>query len=79
MEFQYQLYLTETLDLLQDFRRRFQEHLGTNLNMSTSYHQQMDSQSEKTIQTIEDMLRVCAIDFKGSWDDHLPFGRVLIQ
>ena len=31
----------------------------------------MDGQSERTIQTIEDMLRVCALDFKGSWDDHL--------
>ena len=40
--------------------------------MSTAYHPQIDGQSERTIQTIEDMLRVCAIDFKGSWDDHLP-------
>ena len=40
--------------------------------MSTTYHPQTDGQSERTIQTIEDMLRVCAIDFKGSWDDHLP-------
>ena len=54
------------------FWRRFQEHLGTKLNMSTAYHPQTDGQSERTIQTIEDMLRVCAIDFKGSWDDHLP-------
>ena len=54
------------------FWRRFQEHLGTKLNMSTVYHPQTDGQSERTIQTIEDMLRVCAVDFKGSWDDHLP-------
>ena len=54
------------------FWRRFQEHLGTKLNMSTAYHPQTDGQSERTIQTIEDMLRVCALDFKGSWDDHLP-------
>ena len=40
--------------------------------MSTAYHPQTDGQSERTIQTIEDMLRVCAIDFKGNWDDHLP-------
>ena len=32
----------------------------------------MDGQSERTIHTIEDVLRVCAIDFKGSWNDHLP-------
>jgi len=32
----------------------------------------MDGQAERTIQTLEDMSRACVIDFKGSWDDHLP-------
>ncbi|GJT54234.1 putative reverse transcriptase domain-containing protein [Tanacetum coccineum] len=32
----------------------------------------MDGQSERTIQTLEDMLRACVIDFGGSWDVHLP-------
>ncbi|KAL8116429.1 hypothetical protein AgCh_022794 [Apium graveolens] len=54
------------------FWRQFQECLGTKLNMSTAYHPQTDGQSERTIQTIEDMLRLCAIDFEGSWDEHLP-------
>lgn len=54
------------------FWRNFQDCVGTKLNMSTAYHPQSDGQSERTIQTIEDMLRVCAIDFKGSWDDNLP-------
>jgi len=54
------------------FWRSFQECVGTRLNMSTAYHPQTDGQSERTIQTLEDMLRVCAIDFKGNWDDHLP-------
>ncbi|XP_074346826.1 uncharacterized protein LOC141685630 [Apium graveolens] len=54
------------------FWKQFQECLGTKLNMSTAYHPQTDGQSERTIQTIEDMLRSCAIDFAGSWDDHLP-------
>ncbi|WOH00581.1 hypothetical protein DCAR_0519947 [Daucus carota subsp. sativus] len=54
------------------FWKQFQEHLGTRLKMSTAYHPQTDGQSERTIQTIEDMLRSCALDFKGNWDEHLP-------
>ena len=54
------------------FWRSFQTCVGTKLNMSTAYHPQTDGQSERTIQTLEDMLRVCVIDFKGSWDEHLP-------
>ncbi|GKE25745.1 putative reverse transcriptase domain-containing protein [Tanacetum coccineum] len=46
--------------------------LGTQLDMSTAYHPQTDGQSERTIQTLEDMLRACVIDFGGSWDRHLP-------
>ncbi|GJS47156.1 reverse transcriptase domain-containing protein [Tanacetum coccineum] len=42
------------------------------LDMSTAYHPQTDGQSERTIQTLEDMLRACVIDFGGSWDTHLP-------
>ncbi|XP_070039379.1 uncharacterized protein [Nicotiana tomentosiformis] len=34
--------------------------------------QQTDGKAEQTIQTLEDMLRACVLDFKGSWDDHLP-------
>ena len=40
--------------------------------MSTAFHPQMDGQSERTIQTLEDMLRACVPDFKGSWEKHLP-------
>ncbi|GJT25897.1 putative nucleotidyltransferase, ribonuclease H [Tanacetum coccineum] len=50
----------------------FQKALGTRLDMSTAYHPQTDGQSERTIQTLEDMLRACVIDFGGSWDTHLP-------
>ncbi|GKB64487.1 putative reverse transcriptase domain-containing protein [Tanacetum coccineum] len=45
---------------------------GTRLDMSTAYHPQIDGQSERTIQTLEDMLRACVLDFGGSWDVHLP-------
>lgn len=54
------------------FWKSFQECLGTRLNLSTAYHPQTDGQSERTIQTIEDMLRACVLDFRGNWDDHLP-------
>ncbi|KAI3746537.1 hypothetical protein L6452_08971 [Arctium lappa] len=53
------------------FWQAFQKALGTRLDLSTAYHPQTDGQSERTIQTLEDMLRACAIDFGGSWDKHL--------
>ncbi|GJX89836.1 putative reverse transcriptase domain-containing protein [Tanacetum coccineum] len=46
--------------------------LGTRLDMSTAYHPQTDGQSERPIQTLEDMLRACVIDFGNGWDRHLP-------
>ncbi|GKD19870.1 putative reverse transcriptase domain-containing protein [Tanacetum coccineum] len=49
-----------------------QKALGTKLNMSTTYHPETDGQSERTIQTLKDMLRACVMDFGGSWDTHLP-------
>ncbi|GKA57609.1 putative reverse transcriptase domain-containing protein [Tanacetum coccineum] len=54
------------------FWKSLQKALGTNLDMSTAYHPQTDGQSERTIQTLEDMLRACVIDFGSSWDRHLP-------
>ncbi|GJT38582.1 putative reverse transcriptase domain-containing protein [Tanacetum coccineum] len=46
--------------------------LGTHLDMSTAYHPQTDGQSERTIQTLEDMLSACVINFRKGWDRHLP-------
>ena len=54
------------------FWRSLQKSLGTRLDMSTAYHPQTDGQSERTIQTLEDMLRACVIDFRNAWDTHLP-------
>nr|GEV04459.1 retrotransposon protein, putative, Ty3-gypsy subclass [Tanacetum cinerariifolium] len=48
-----------------------QEALGTRLDISTAYHLQNDGQSEHTIQNLEDMLKACVLDFRGSWDVHL--------
>ncbi|GKB36277.1 hypothetical protein Tco_0881219 [Tanacetum coccineum] len=49
-----------------------QKALGTQLDLSTAYHPETNGQSERTIQSLEDMLRACAIDFGGNWDTHLP-------
>ncbi|GKD60644.1 reverse transcriptase domain-containing protein [Tanacetum coccineum] len=46
--------------------------LGTSLDMSTAYHPQTDRQIKRTIQTLEDMLRACVIDFGKGWVNHLP-------
>ncbi|GJW20511.1 putative reverse transcriptase domain-containing protein [Tanacetum coccineum] len=53
-------------------KRSLQKALGTSLDMSTAYHPQTDGQSERTIQTLEDMLRACVIDFGNGWVKHLP-------
>ncbi|GJX77055.1 putative reverse transcriptase domain-containing protein [Tanacetum coccineum] len=42
--------------------------------MNIAYHPQTDRQSERTIQTLEDMMRACAIDFGKGWVNHLPLG-----
>ncbi|KAK1415183.1 hypothetical protein QVD17_30955 [Tagetes erecta] len=52
--------------------RSLQKSLGTRLNLSTAYHPQTDGQTERTIQTLEDMLRACALDFGKRWESHLP-------
>ncbi|GJR53619.1 putative reverse transcriptase domain-containing protein [Tanacetum coccineum] len=54
-----------------NFWKSLQKALGTSLDMSTAYHPETDGQSERTIQTLEDMLRACVIDFGKGWVDHL--------
>ena len=54
------------------FWKSFQKAIGTRLMMSTAFHPQTDGQSERTIQVLEDMLRACILDFKGSWEEHFP-------
>ena len=48
------------------FKKSFQKAMGTQLSMSTSFHPQTDSQSERTIHILEDMLQACILDLKGS-------------
>ena len=54
------------------FWQKLQETLGTQLHFSIAFHPQIDGQSKRTIQTLEDMLRMCVLDFKGNWDKYLP-------
>ena len=54
------------------FWQTLQKALDTRLDMSTAYHPQTDGQSERTYQTLEDMLRACVVDFRNGWENHLP-------
>nr|GFA76819.1 putative reverse transcriptase domain-containing protein [Tanacetum cinerariifolium] len=55
-----------------NFWRSLQNALGTRLEMSTAYHPKIDGQSERTIQTLKDMLCAYAIDFIKGWVNHFP-------
>nr|GEZ86722.1 putative reverse transcriptase domain-containing protein [Tanacetum cinerariifolium] len=59
------------------FWRSLQNALGTRLDMSTTYHSETNGQSERTIQTFEDMLSACAINFGKGWVNHLPLVKFL--
>ncbi|GJU54810.1 putative reverse transcriptase domain-containing protein [Tanacetum coccineum] len=54
------------------FWQSMQSALGTQLDMSTTYHPETDRQSKRTIQALKDMLRACVIDFGKGWERHLP-------
>ena len=56
---------------ISDFWQKLQKAMGTELRLSTAYHPQTDGQSERTIQILEDLLRACALEFPGSWNEHL--------
>ncbi|GJX61739.1 putative reverse transcriptase domain-containing protein [Tanacetum coccineum] len=72
--------MVSTVSIISDRDGKFTSHfwkslhkaLGTRLDMSTAYHPETDGQSERTIQTLEDMLRACVLDFGKGWDKHLP-------
>ena len=52
------------------FWKSFQKAMGTRLTVSTAFHPQIDGQSERTIQMLEDMLRACVLDHKGRWEEN---------
>nr|GEZ48810.1 putative nucleotidyltransferase, ribonuclease H [Tanacetum cinerariifolium] len=53
------------------FWKALQKAWETRLKFSTAFHPQTDGQSERTIQTLEDMLRSCALEWTGNWDDYI--------
>ena len=53
------------------FWQSLQREFGTQLRFSTAFHPMTDGQTERTIQTLEDMLRACVLQFQGSWVDRL--------
>lgn len=61
----------QDLLLSSHFSKSFQKGLGTKVCLSIYFHPQIDGQVEKSIQTLEDMLQACVIDYSGSWYDHL--------
>ena len=46
--------------------------LGTKVKLSITFHPQTDGKVERTIQTLEDMVRACIIYFKENWDNNFP-------
>ncbi|PKU80890.1 hypothetical protein MA16_Dca009302 [Dendrobium catenatum] len=51
--------------------RKLQEAMGTRLTFSTAFHPQTDGQTERTIQTLEDLLTLCILNFGGGWESHI--------
>jgi hypothetical protein len=47
--------------------------MNTKLNFSSAYHPQMDGQTERTNQVLEDMLRACALKYENNWDKSLLY------
>jgi len=62
------------------FASRFSESLnktlGTKLRLSSAYYPQTDGQTERTIQSLEDLLRACVLEQKGSWESFFVIDRV---
>ncbi|CAA7023600.1 unnamed protein product [Microthlaspi erraticum] len=54
------------------FWKALQGEMGTELNLSTAFHPETDGHTERTIRTLEDMLRMCILDWSGVCEDYLP-------
>nr|GFC12881.1 putative nucleotidyltransferase, ribonuclease H [Tanacetum cinerariifolium] len=58
------------------FWKGLQKAWGTRLKFNTAFHRQTDGQTERTIQTLEDMLHSCALEWTGNWDDYICLDQV---
>ena len=56
---------------ISQFWPRLQKDLGITLHFNTVFILKTDGQSKRTIQTLEDMLQACVLEFKDSWVLHL--------
>ncbi|GJR00035.1 putative reverse transcriptase domain-containing protein [Tanacetum coccineum] len=73
MGYQSRSFVIVTRFTIEFWEGQFQKAMRlSRLDMSTTYHPETDGQSERTIQTLEDMLRACVIDFGNGWEGHLP-------
>jgi hypothetical protein len=55
------------------FWEQLHASLGTHLIHSSAYHSQMDGQTERVNQILEDMLRACVMEYPGSWNKNLAW------
>jgi hypothetical protein len=53
--------------------KSFDENMNPNMSFTSAYHPQIDGQTERNNQVLEDMLRACALQHGGSWDKSLPY------
>ena len=59
-----------------EFWKSLQKAVGTQLRLSTAYHPQTDGQTERVNHILEDLLRLCILDFGGTWEEHLPLAEL---
>nr|GEU72995.1 retrovirus-related Pol polyprotein from transposon 17.6 [Tanacetum cinerariifolium] len=67
-------YVAKENESMEKLTRQYLKEAVSKHGMSVliiSDRDEIDGQSERTIQTLEDMLRTCVMDFKKGWDIHL--------
>jgi transposase InsO family protein len=55
------------------FWKRLHEAMGTKLDFSSAYHPQIDGQTERVNQIMEDMLRACVLTYEKDWEKSLSY------